>query len=282
MHTFFKRIKRSYKRVYRFVIMDNTTFEEKVVLRFTPRLLLILFSAFIILLIALTISLILFTPLREYIPSYGNDQNTTKLMLLRSKTDSIHKLLAEITIYERDIKNVLTDGHFLNDTIDLNQKADEPRIKSEFAFSEYDSILMRMEGKQTEKRLKNIPAYIKQKDHTPPPDLFFAPLNGIVLQSYNSYSRGIEIAGTKGSSVFASLSGRVIYSDYNLNTGACIVILHPGNIITVYQQTGKPNVVTGDYVKPKQVISTLDSDAPLTFELWINGDFVNPEEYILF
>ena len=279
----FRRIKRSYKQVYRFVIMNNATFEEKVVLRLTPRLIFILFTALIVLLITLTISLIAFTPLREYIPSYGNEQSNHKITLLQTKADSIGKLIAEITTYGEDIKTVLTDGRFKDDTIDLNQKADVPVAKGEFAFSEYDSVLMQIEGRKTDKRLKNIPAYIKQKDRTPPPDLFFAPVDGgIIMQKYNPGSRGITIARTKENSVFASLAGRVIYSDYNLNTGTCIIILHPGNIITIYQQAGKSRVEVGDYVKPKQIISTLNSDDPMMFELWINGSFVNPEEYILF
>jgi septal ring factor EnvC (AmiA/AmiB activator) len=261
--------------------MDNTTFKEKVVLRLTPRLIVILFTTLIISLIALTISLVAFTPLREYIPGYGSEQNNHKLILLQAKTDAINKVLAEITAYEQDVKTVLTAGTFKDDTIDLKQKADVPTEKARFAFSEYDSILMQVEGKKTDKLPKNILTHITQKNRKPS-DLFFAPVNGVILQAYNSEVKGIKISCTKDSSVFAPLEGTVIYMDYNLKTGACIVIHHQGNIITTYQQAGRPKVEAGDFVKPKQIISTLQADTPLTFKLWLNGDYVNPEEYILF
>jgi len=259
--------------------MDDATFKEKIVFRLTPRLLIILFISLIIALIVLTISLVAFTPLREYIPGYGSEQNNQKMMLLQAKTDSINKLIAEITTYGHDIKTVLTDGVFKDDSINLNQKADAPLEKGKFAFSEYDSILLQMEQKKTEALPKNI--YIKQKDRKRP-DLFFAPVDGIIQQKYNSDLKGVSISAASGSYVWASLAGTVVYTDYNLKTGACIVIIHQSNIITVYQQAGKPSVVAGDYVKPKQIISIIDADVPMTFKLWMNGDFVNPEEYIAF
>jgi len=280
IHSFYKKIKQSYKQVYRFVIMNNTTFEEKIVLRLTPRLFFILFTSLIISLIFLTISLVAFTPLREYIPGYGSEQNNLKMILLQAKTDSITKLINEITTYEYNVRTILTKGCFKDDTIDLNQKADAPVEKGKFAFSEYDSILMQIERKKTDKLPKHISARIKKEYK--PPDLFFAPVNGIIQQKFNPNSRGVQIACAKESLVFAALAGRVIYRDYNLKTGTCIIILHPGNIITVYQQAGKPRVEVGDFVKPKQVIAHIEEDALMTFELWINGDFVNPEKYILF
>ena len=261
--------------------MDNATFQEKIVLRLTPRLLVILFVSVIIVLITLSISLVAFTPLREYIPGYGSEQNNQKMMLLQAKTDSINKLIAEITVYGQDIKAVLTDGTFKDDTMDLTSKTDVQIEKGKFAFSEYDTILMQMERKKTDRLPKNISTYIKQKDRKQP-DLFFAPVEGAILQTYHSDLKGISISVAKGSYVLAPLAGTVVYVDYNLKTGTCIVINHPSNIITVYQQAGRPSVDAGDYVKPKQIISTLDADVPLTFKLWMNGDFVNPQEYIDF
>jgi len=275
----FKQIKKRYRQLYRFVIMDDATFEEKVVFRLTPRLFAVIFTSLIILLIILTISLVAFTPLREYIPGYDSEQNDKKIMQLQAKTDSLDKLLTSITAYGLDVKTILTEGYFKSDTIDLKQKADAPMKKSEFAFSEYDSILMQVNVAQSIS--KNIPARIKQQANKPP-DLFYVPAKGTINQQYTHESKGIKISTSKESSVFASLAGMVIYVGYGFDKGTTLVLYHPDNILTVYQQAGKSTVRVGDYVKPKQVISIIDSDLPLEFALWINGNFVNPQEYILF
>ena len=275
----FKRVKQKYRQIYRFVIMDDATFEEKVVLRLTPRLFVVLFISISVLLIVLTISLVAFTPLREYIPGYGSEENRKKMILLKNQTDSLQKLISEITVYERDVKTVFINGRFKDDTVDLEQKIDYSNEKNKFAFSEYDSILIAAEIKKAAAKRKI--THIKPQKQKRS-DLFFMPANGIVIQKYTAELKGIKIASDRETSVFSILEGTVIYVGYGLETGTCILILHPNNIVTIYQHAGRPAVQTGDYVKPKQAISTIDSDMPLVFGLWINGGFVNPEEYILF
>ena len=260
------------------MVINDTTFEEKVVFRLTPRLFATFFISVSILLIILTISLVAFTPLREYIPGYGSEGNRQSVILLKTQTDSLQKLIADIASYEQNVKSILTNNR-LNDTMDLQQETDLLTKQKDFAFSEYDSILMQMEIKKAAAAKKNIT--IKPKENKKA-DLFYAPVDGIIQQKFTNDLKGVKLSCTKGSPVFASLAGTVIHVSYGFDIGTCIIILHPANIVTVYQQVGKPTVQEGDFVKARQVISTMDFGESLTFELWINGGFVNPEDYILF
>jgi len=278
-NSIFNRVKKQYKRLYRFVIMDDATFEEKVVFRLTPRLFGILSVSLTILLIILTIMLIAFTPLREYIPGYGSEQSNHKMFLLQTKTDSLTKLISEIKTYEQDIKTVLTGGFFKDDTVDNTQETSIVTGKKEFAFSEYDTVLMQVKTDKEVNLSKNNSANIKNDNDSP--DLLFAPVLGTIQQQYTSELRAIKILSARGNAVFASLAGTVIYVDYNLKSGTCIMMLHSNNIVTVYQNAGSPIVNVGDYVKSKQMIAMLDSEV-LTFALWVNGSAVNPEKYIVF
>jgi murein DD-endopeptidase MepM/ murein hydrolase activator NlpD len=272
--------KQRLRQAYRFVIMDDTTFEEKVVFRLTPRLVATLSFSAIVLLIALTIALVAFTPLREYIPGYGNEQNLQKMVHLQAQIDSMHRLIASISTYEQNVKKIFTNGVFEEDSTDLYFKTTTTTEKNAFAFSEFDSILLEAEVKKAA-LAKNMVTHIKQKEQNRS-DLFFPPVKGVVQQKYTLESKGIKLACKKGTPVFAPTAGMVIYTRYTSETGTCIILLHPNNIVTIYQQAGKTSLQTGDYVKPKQIISTIDSETSLVFELWINGSFVNPEEYILF
>jgi len=245
----------------------------------TPRLFAVLFVSLTVLLIVLTISLVAFTPLREYIPGYGSEGNRKKMILLQNQTDSLQKLIAEISVYERDVKSLFTNSYIKEDSIDLSQKIDYAEAKGKFAFSEFDSILIQAEINKAAAKSKT--RYVKPKKQQRS-DLFFTPVNGVVQQQYTADLKGIKIASDKGNSVFAILEGTVIYVGYGWESGTCIIILHPENIVAVYQQAGNAMVQTGDYVKQKQAISSIDSDKPLVFGLWINGGFVNPEQYIIF
>ena len=260
-------------------MMDDTTFEEKIVFRLTPRLFFYFVVTTIVLLIAMTISLVAFTPLREYIPGYGSEQNRRTMIQLRTQTDSLQKMIAEITTYEQHVKTIFTNGRFTDDSTLVVPQMDLAG-KSEFAFSEYDSILIAAEIAKAAQFPKKT-THIKQKEYKRS-DLFFTPVKGIVYQKYTADLKGIKIAAAKETSVFTPMEGTVIYVGYTLESGTCMLILHPDNIVTVYQQAGKSAVQAGDCVKSKQLIATIDSDIPLVFGLWMNGGFVNPEEYIVF
>jgi len=272
--------RQKFRQTYRFVMMDDTTFEEKVVFRLTPSLLFYSFVTIIVLFVILTISLVAFTPLREYIPGYGSEQNMKKMIQLKSQTDSLQKMIADITTYEQNVKTILADGNFKDDTVDFVPPTPIAEEKGTFAFSEYDSILIQTEISKAA-NLKKKTAYVKQKEYKRP-SLFFTPVKGVVQQKYTTDLKGIKIACAKETSVFTPLAGTVIYVGYTLESGTCILILHPENIVTIYQNVGRPTVQIGDYVKPKQLIAVINSEIPLTFGLWINGGFVNPEEYIAF
>jgi len=111
------KIKERSREYYRFVIMDNATFEEKVVVKLKPLSIFVAFVTLILLLIILSISLVAFTPLREYIPGYGSTKQEKKIMNIQMKVDSLGIMLSEIETYGQDVKAVLLGKDFIQDTI---------------------------------------------------------------------------------------------------------------------------------------------------------------------
>jgi len=139
----FSKFRQRFRHTYRFVMMDDTTFEEKVVFRLTPRQFFYSFVTIVVLLIIISISLVAFTPLREYIPGYGSEQNRKKMIRLQNQADSLQKTIKEITIYEENVRIILSGGSVKDDTVDIIPETDISERKGKFAFSEYDSILMK-------------------------------------------------------------------------------------------------------------------------------------------
>ena len=93
---------------YRFVILNEDTFEERFAIKLTRLNVFILVSVSAIGLVFFTILFIAFTPLREYIPGYSSAELKKKATALTYKTDSIQRELELNEKYLASIRSVLT------------------------------------------------------------------------------------------------------------------------------------------------------------------------------
>ena len=94
---------------YRLVIMNEDTYEEVVKFKLTRLSVYIMFSTIFILMVALTSALIIFTPLKYYLPGvgYGNAIEMKQYRLLKIRTDSMEQALTHQGQYYTNIQKVL-------------------------------------------------------------------------------------------------------------------------------------------------------------------------------
>lgn len=77
---------------YRLVVMNDDTYEEVVTFRLSRLSVYVTMSMIFVVLVGLTTSLIIFTPLKYYIPGAGTDyQSVTSLKRLQYRIDSLEK-----------------------------------------------------------------------------------------------------------------------------------------------------------------------------------------------
>jgi hypothetical protein len=93
---------------YRLVIMNDDTYEEVVTFRLSRLSVYIALSTIFVLLVGLTVALIVFTPLKYYIPGYGNVKVDREYRQLKYRTDSLEKQVAYQTQYIDGLKKVMT------------------------------------------------------------------------------------------------------------------------------------------------------------------------------
>jgi hypothetical protein len=113
---------------YRLIIMNEDSFEEVVKFKLTRLSVYIAMSSLFILLISLTTALIIFTPLKYYLPGvgYGNAKQIKEYRILKLRTDSMERALLHNQAYLSDIQKVLK-GQLV--TLDTN-KLDLPKIEN--------------------------------------------------------------------------------------------------------------------------------------------------------
>jgi hypothetical protein len=105
---------------YRLVVMNDDSYEEVVTFKLSRLSVYILLSTIFVLLTSLTVALIVFTPLRMYIPGYGDVNTTKELRELKIKTDSLEESMKQKDRYMENLKSVLQGGTIKLDTTSLN------------------------------------------------------------------------------------------------------------------------------------------------------------------
>jgi hypothetical protein len=93
---------------YRLVIMNDDTYEEVVTFKLSRLSVYIMFSTIFVLLVGLTVALIVFTPLKYYIPGTGTDYKTLREnKVIKYRTDSLEKQVIYNQQYLESIRKVL-------------------------------------------------------------------------------------------------------------------------------------------------------------------------------
>jgi murein DD-endopeptidase MepM/ murein hydrolase activator NlpD len=112
------------------------------------------------------------------------------------------------------------------------------------------------------------------------------PARGTVVSEFSETTKGVDIAGTVGDSVFAASDGVVAFAGSGLRGyGLALLIKHGGrDILTVYAHNSKLLAREGQTVRGGEVIAYIGSseaESPkLHFEVRVKGKPVDPRRFI--
>lgn len=289
MSTRTKKLLDRLKNKYKLVILNDETFEEKASFTLNRLNVFIVGSVMLIILIALVTSLLIFTPLKEYIPGYADVSLRRDISEMSYKVDSLQMLVYANDKYIANIKGVIDGTIGTKDTININSK---PTLKDTSfrigAKPEEDSLLRLMIEDQNQYGFS-----IKESNVKPSGIAgyaFFTPVKGIITEKYNPRKGhfGIDVASTKGLPVKASLEGTVLFAAWTSDAGYVIAIQHGNDLVSMYKHCSVVLKKVGNFVRSGEPIAIVGdtgefSTGPhLHFELWYKGNAVNPLDYINF
>ena len=113
---------------YRLVVMNEDTYEELVTFKLSRLSVYVALCTLFVVLVGLTVALIAFTPLKLYIPGFGNAREAKEYQQLKVKADSIEKTLINKQRFIDNIEKVLKGNLVRPDTTVLKLN-DAPRKK---------------------------------------------------------------------------------------------------------------------------------------------------------
>lgn len=277
-----KRLIHSLRNKYRLVIMNDSTFEEKVSLTLTKLNVFILGSSLFVFFFGLSLVLLGFTPLREYLPGQISKDQTQLLLELTHKLDSFDRLVSANDLMLLNSMRILEDKpdtsvSEMSDTIGggvhLDPSNDELALRERMATNNDYSL-------EAGRSFSGNPIFAP----------FFSPLTGIVSASFDPSIDhfATDIVARNDQTVKSVLQGTVVLSSWTPETGNVIVLQHADNLLSVYKHNSVILKKVGTFVDAGEAIGIVGNSGELStgphlhFELWHNGIALNPEDYIVF
>lgn len=283
-----KKKKKGLKHKFLLIVRDEDTLEWKFTYRLSRMNLFVTIGTIAILLVIITIYIIAFTPLREYIPGYADINMDKKVRELTLRADSMEKSLEMKDVYLTNLVKIITgrdDGDTVSKQIQGIKKYDMINYKKSFQDS-----LFRKEMESSD-RYNLLYSDEEASQASPIRNFyFFVPLKGIVTNSFNPSEghNGIDIVAKKNEAVKAALDGTVLFTGWTIKTGYVIALQHQSNIVSFYKHNSALMKKEGETVRAGEVIAIIGDTGELStgphlhFELWYDGRAVNPLDYIRF
>jgi len=271
-----------WRNKFRFIILNDDTFEELLTLRLSPLNIFTFSVLSIAVTIALTTTLISFTPLKELIPGYASSKLRREAIDLALKTDSLELALEYNQNYLKSIQRILqgevidtvlqeleNDTSIGNDPITLSEPSAQDSAFREWVEEENAFTLSN--------RVPNLDI----------PQLF-SPLEGVVTSSFDKSTGhyAVDIAAAKNTPVKSCYEGTVIFADWTSETGHIIIIQHENNLLSAYKHNSALLKEVGEFVRSGEAIAIIGNSGEnstgqhLHFELWFEGAAINPEDFI--
>ena len=269
---------------FHILIVNEKTLERKKLLSSSS--LNLAFSSFIAFLVVLSASflLIYFTPLKEYFRGY------TSIELRQNAVENSMKLDSLESLY-------ITQSNYINSLKDL--------LSGNLSYEELDENLSRNENRVTELEIVNtnqedslLRALVEEEDKYNAFDIqgerfttvLFPPVKGGLSSAFdiNSKHYGIDIVMPENSPVHSISEGIVVFSEWTSATGFVIIIEHLNGLTSIYKHNSSIVKSQGDRVGTGEIIAFTGNTGELTtgphlhFELWYQGEPVDPQSYIEF
>ncbi|MBK9015124.1 MAG: M23 family metallopeptidase [Saprospiraceae bacterium] len=256
------------KDTYRLVIFNNETFEEVRSFNMSPLNVYVMLSTLVVLVSALAIAAIVFTPIKRLIPGYGTASTHPEMVKIYRDIDSLEHLLQAQETYNLGMKKLLTaDVEYAPEAppAKKNLESHEPIERSE------EDAKLRNEVEIADIRAATggnppvNPVNISPREVPLEQMHFSSPIGGSLVAGFNLDKKhlGVDVVAPKNTPVKAAMDGWVISSDWTLETGNTIAIQHTNNIVTFYKHNSVLLKKAGNYVRGGEAIAIIGNTGEL-------------------
>lgn len=272
------------------IVRDEETFAEKAAFRFTYSKLVLIAG---VLFCTLTVlSFILATTLlaRWFDPQVAYREIDQRIIELEIEVDSLSLANEMKDRYIKDLVEIM-DGKVENEDSVISKSAAEKVSLTGDDPSEVtakDSLFRKEFEREGEaNQLTNL----RSSEKSAIEDVFFfPPVKGVVSRRFDLRGNhlGVDVLAKVNEPIKAASDGTVIISSWTQDSGYVVGVQHKNQLISFYKHNSVLLKKVGDNVRAGDIVSIIGNSGEYTdgqhlhFELWYNGNPVDPENFILF
>lgn len=269
------------KNVYRFQIVDEKSYDVKLVWELNRLNVLIGAGLLLAIFTVLNFIFIAFTPLKQYIPGYGSSDRKD-VIKVSIRTEELEEKVNAQQKYITNIQNILNDK-IVVDAVKSNLK----KTKVDTGILSVKSPNLSKFVKEVEKGLKNAELMENVYDHKSSvlQNLeIIAPLNGNITTKFSETNPFIVLQSTATKEVKAILSGNVILVDNEHPNQAFIAIQAENQLVYILKNNAQVLKKIGNFVEEGETIALAgksnNNNYTTTLELWYRGQAINAAKFI--
>jgi murein DD-endopeptidase MepM/ murein hydrolase activator NlpD len=287
------------KERYQFVVFNNQTLEQTGTYTYTVGRIAAFVLGMFALVVLATMAVVLYTPVREWIPGhYSTAENQSRMEEMMRRLSEMQYRVARQDSQIKSFQRL--SGYQVPDSL-LNKpkavrdcSAITPRYLPPPPKAEEGPMTLPAE-KSAPSREKVVPSEQSSAAPVPAPapnpyqDLhLFPPVDGFMTRGYEPENRhfAIDVSAPEGTPVRAVADGVVILAEYSVENGHVIAISHANNLVSFYKHNKVLARQVGSYVSAGEPIAFVGNSGENTtgphlhFELWVAGQPVNPTRFL--
>lgn len=269
------------------VILQESTYAEKFSMLLSPLNVIIVFTLFAIFIVLVVLGVIVFTPLKEFIPGYADTSTQINALKAAEAAAQVEEQARVQEQYLENLKRVLTGDIPTDDTLQTDQISQPGAVNFNRS---YEDSLLRLKIEQEERYNVSLSESPTKSDGELSGMFFFTPLRGEITGRFDPAINhlGIDVVSKQNESVKAVLDGSVVLATWTTDGGFTIQIQHRNNLVSVYKHNSVLLKKEGDVVRAGDSIGIVGNSGELTdgphlhFELWHKGKALNPEDFMVF
>ena len=230
----------------------------------------------ILALIALLSVLIVYTPIRNILPGYSASLRQ-QLIDESARVDSLQSSLSVQRQY-LDMIKLVTAGDITTDSVqslDSLQRVERARL-----VAQPSEVTETLKAQYEQKEHDRLMLY----DNMTPTNMrqLYRPVRGVIIQPARPdlHIYGVLVRTAKSENVMATTRGTLV-SVERMADNTFTMVLQNGAFVTVYRHVSRALKAQGALVEQGESLGIMDEEQDVQIELWDAGQFVNPEEVIV-
>ncbi len=291
-----KRFRAKSKDEYQLVIRDVKSYREVSTYNLTPLNIYVAVSAAIFLIAIAVFFLIAYTPLRQYIPGYGDIVQRREMNEMERLIEEMSDQLDAQALYIKNLTHNIYGEVVTSDELEEASSSSDsvsaepvPLSESEIRLRREMSLARVGDASRTGGVAGGIPS--PGSSEIPLAQIFLVtPVNGEISAGYNPSENhfGVDILAPQNTPIKAVRDGVVFISEFTSSNGNVIGVQHDNNLMTFYKHNSQLLKKVGEQVQAGEAVAIigntgrLSSGPHLHFELWHKGAVVDPTEYLRF